>query len=58
MRIAGGIEVADELLASGGFADLRSGTYGEHLVAIKTLRVTARDDYVKIRKVSTDVGHP
>jgi len=58
MRIMGKIEVAEELLASSGFADLRSGMYGEHLVAIKTLRVTGRDDYVKIRKVSIGVGHP
>jgi len=58
MRIVGKVEIADELLASNGFADLRSGTYGEHLVAIKTLRITARDDYVKIRKVTLNVGHP
>jgi len=58
MRITGEIEVSDELLASSGFADLRSGRYREHLVAIKTLRITAWDDYGKIRKVSTNVGHP
>jgi len=58
MRIMEKIEVAEELLASSGFADLRSGMYGEHLVAIKTLRVTGRDDYVKIRKVSTNDCHP
>ena len=51
MRIAGRIEISDELLASSGFADLRSGTYKGCLVAIKTLRVTARDDFVRIRKV-------
>jgi len=58
MRITGKIQVSDKLHASNGFADLRSGTYGERLVAIKTLRITARDDYVKIRKVSLNVGHP
>lgn len=58
MRIAGEIETSDELLASGGFADLRSGRYKEHLVAIKTLRITARDDYVRIKKVSIDLGRP
>jgi len=58
MRITGKIEDADELLASSGFADLRSGVYKGHLVAIKALRITARDDYVKIRKVSTNDGHP
>ena len=57
MKIAGKIEIADELLASGGFADLRSGMYEERLVAIKTLRFTAGDDYMKIRKVSINDGH-
>ena len=52
MRIVGRIDIADELLASSGFADLRSGTYRGRFVAIKTLRVTSRDDFVKIRKVS------
>ena len=57
MRITDKIEVSDELHASSGFADLRSGMYEGHLVAIKTLRVTARDDFVKIWKVSINVGH-
>jgi len=52
MRITEKVEVSDEILASGGFADLRSGSYGGHLVAMKTFRVSARDDFVKIRKVS------
>ena len=55
MRISGGIEVSDELLASSGFADLRSGTYRGASVAIKTLRVAARDDSVRIKKVCTNV---
>jgi len=52
MRIADRIEVSDELLTSSGFADLRLGTYRGSPVAVKTLRITARDDFVKIRKVS------
>ena len=48
------IEVSDEILASGGFADVRSGKYMGHLVAVKTVRVTAQDDFLKIRKVRTD----
>jgi len=56
MRISGGIEVSDDLLASTGFADLRSGRYRGRTVAIKILRVTARDDFVRIRKVRTNVG--
>jgi len=52
MRVAGSIEVSDELPASSGFGDLRSGKYKGRLVAIKTVRVTAQDDFVKIRKVS------
>ena len=55
MRISGGIEISDELLASTGLADLRSGRYRGRTVAIKTLRVTARDDFVRIRKVRTGV---
>jgi len=45
------------VLASCGLADLRSGTYRAQLVAIKTLRVSPRDDFLKIRKVSVEVGH-
>ena len=52
MVIAGEIEVGKKILASGGFADVRSGTYKGHLVAVKTLRVTELDDLQKIRKVS------
>jgi len=51
MRIAGNIEVSDELLASSGSVDLKTGTYRGRPVAVKTLRVTARDDFVKISKV-------
>jgi len=38
----GGVEVSDKLLASSGFADLRSGTYRRRLVVMKTLRVIAQ----------------
>lgn len=58
MIIAEKIDVSDEILASSVLADLRSGTYNEHRVAVKTMRVTAQDDFVKIRKVSVNVGHP
>ena len=53
MMIPGGIEVGKEILASGGFADVRSGTYRGHLVAVKTLRASVFDDLQRIRKVST-----
>ena len=46
------IKVSDEILASGGFADVRTGTYMGHLVAVKTMRVAKQDDFLKIRKVS------
>ena len=52
MMIADEIEVPDEILASGGFADVRTGTYMGHLVAVKTTRVPKQDDLLKIRKVS------
>ena len=50
--ISGEIEVQKQIFASGGFADVRSGTYKGHLVAVKTLRVAEIDDLRKIRKVS------
>jgi len=52
------IEVSDEILAAGGFADVRRGTYHGHLVAVKTARMTTRANIQRIRKVSIDVGHP
>ena len=54
MMITGEIEVSDDILASGGFADVRRGTYDGHLVAVKTMRVTEQDDLLKIRKVRAD----
>jgi len=52
MMIREGITVSDEILASGGFANIRTGTYKGCLVAVKTMRVAKQDDLVKIRKVS------
>jgi hypothetical protein len=37
---------------SGGFADIKPGRYKECIVAVKTLRVAASDNFDKIRKVS------
>ena len=48
------IEVSDTILESGGFADIRRGTYMGSLVAVKTMRVSPQDDFLKIRKVSID----
>jgi len=55
--MAGDIEIADEILAFGGFADLRSGTYKGHLVAVKTMRIAAWDDLQGIRKVDIDINY-
>jgi len=52
MMITEEIKVSDKIVASGGFADIRTGTYMGHLVALKTLRVKDEDDFLKIRKVS------
>jgi hypothetical protein len=52
MIITEKIEVSDKILASGGFADVRSGTHMGHLVAMKTMRVAPTDDFLKIRKVN------
>ena len=57
MVITKGIDVSDEMFASGGFADVRSGTYLGHLVAVKTMRVTAQDVILKIRRVGINIGH-
>ena len=51
MMITEKIEVSDEILASGGFADIRSGRYMEQPVAVKTTRITEKANCLKIRKV-------
>ena len=48
------IEIDDKTLTSGGFADVRCGTYLGQLVAVKTMRVPEYDDLRRIRKVSTN----
>ena len=47
------IEVSNEILDSGGFADVRKGTYMGVLVAVKTMRVDDQDDFMKMRRVRT-----
>ena len=47
------IEVSNEILASGGFSDIRTGPYLGALVAVKTVRVAEQDDFMKIREVRT-----
>ena len=54
MMIAGNIEVGKDVLASGGYADIRRGTYLGHLVAVRALKIHLTDDHQKIRKVSTN----
>ena len=45
------LKVSDKVLASGGFADVRTGTYMGNLVAVKIVRVAEQDSLPKIRKV-------
>jgi len=52
------VEIEDKMFASGGFADTRSGRYMGHLVAVKTLRVAAPDDLLKMKKVSINDVFP
>ena len=52
MVITEKIAVTDKILGSGGFADVKTGTYMGHLVAVKIVRVTEQDDLLMIRKVS------
>jgi len=56
VRVTETIEVSDEILDYGGFADVRSGTYKGHAVAVKTMRIMTQDDFVKKRKVSINIG--
>lgn len=51
VMITESIEVSSEIRASGGFADVRCGTYQGHQVAVRALRVTTQDDVSKIKKV-------
>ena len=41
MMIEDEIKVLGEILVSGGFADVRTGTYAGHLVAVKTMSCKA-----------------
>ena len=47
MMITKKIEVPDEIIASGGSADARSGRYMGHFVVVKTIRVTDKVDFLK-----------
>ena len=57
MMIKEKMEVSDEMIISDGFGDVRSGTYMGTPVAVKTVRVAAKDDLQKIRKVNVNVGY-
>jgi len=52
--VAGKIGGSDQILVSGGFADIRTGKYMGRLVAVKTLRVPLQNDFSQIRKVGVD----
>ena len=54
MVITKKIEVEDRILASGRYADIRTGRYMGHLVAVKTMRVAEQDDSLKTRRVSVN----
>ena len=58
MIITKKIEVSDEIIASRGFADIRSGKYKGQPVAVKIMRVTEKDDFLKIRKVRIMIFSP
>lgn len=56
MIITEKIKFSDRMHAlHGGFAFVRTAEYMGHLVAVKTLRVTATDDFSKIRKVRSTI---
>ena len=56
MVMADSVDASGKIVASGGFGDVRAGTYMGRRVAVKTARVTERSDLRKIKKVSTR-GH-
>ena len=59
-RLPGSMVITDEVnfstcrnsLIAGGFADIQPGNYRGRTVAVKTLRLSMKDDLEKIRKVS------
>jgi len=52
MTVTENIEVPDKIVASGGFADVRRGTYMGRFVAVKTVKIPEEGDFLRIRKVS------
>jgi hypothetical protein len=54
MIITDKIEASGKILVPGSFSDVRRGEYMGRLVAVKKMRVTKQDDFLKIRKVSID----
>lgn len=54
MTITEELKVSEELIAFSGFADVRTGTYMGHRVAVKILNVSLEDDLLEIRKVSVN----
>lgn len=48
------LRVSDEVLASGGFGDVRAGWYKERRVAVKTAKVKPTDNLEKKTKVSNN----
>lgn len=47
-------KTSDHPQRSGGFADVWLGKLGERPVAIKALRIYAKDDMKRVKKVSSD----
>jgi len=48
------VRVSDEILPSGGYSEVRTGTYEGCPVTVKTIRAGKQDDFREIRKVSVD----
>ena len=52
MMITENMEISEKIVAPGKYGDVRTGTYMGGLVAVKTARVVAWDNFKKIKKVS------
>ena len=58
IRVKEIFKVSDEILGWGGLGDVRSGTYEDRQVAVKVMRISEKNNFARIKKVSIDVGHP
>jgi len=57
MVITEKVEDSNIVIARNEFADIKGGSYAGRRIAVKTIWLSRRDDLLKIRKVSVNLGH-